>query len=92
MKKIDRLKAELRQAVAFFIILTAITAASAHFLAIAWMDHSLISFFISGIFTGCFGWLALMQALTVIHDWQKVGREQLRMDLEEANIRFDIKF
>ena len=92
MTKIEQLKSGLRADIAMLLIISAIAGLSSYFLTMAWIEQELIQFIASGIFTGCFGWLALMQSLTVLHSWQKVGREQIRLDLHEAKRRFDIKF
>jgi cobalamin biosynthesis protein CobD/CbiB len=92
MTKIEQLKQELSQGIVIQIIFAGITATALYCLAMAWINHNFIAFMIAGIFTACGGWLTFMQSLSVLHTWQKVGREQIRQDLEEAKRRFDIKF
>lgn len=92
MNKIEQLKAELTQGIALQVILAGITATSIYCLAMSWVNQSFLGFIVSGIFTGCIGWLTIMQSLSVLHTWQKVGREQIRQDLEEASRRYDVKF
>ena len=92
MNKIERLKNELSRGIVIQVIFAGITSTAIYCLAMAWINHNFISFIIAGLFTICGGWFTFMQSLSILHTWQKVGREQLRMDLEDAKRRFDIRF